>query len=528
MGLHRDRRSTVQNHFEALETREVLAADLRVAAGVVQNVFDSKLNADVVRMPIVIENRGDALYAGGTLGLYFSPNDTFGDDDEQFASMTIPRIAPGQRVTLRFDQREAKPVNPPAPGRGLFPNIYNVIAVVPPAEGEVNVADNADAGEGKVDVNYTFGNVNGRTRVPLTVTLNSGSTLTFTLDGPGVGELSNEQGQTIVTLSGTASKSTLLIKNTARTGTAAIGGIVVNGIMKAIRTERVGVSGFVQITGGVSAIALSGLFNSSLTITATQQATIFTRDVELNLGEVTNSIVRSDIPIRSMNLTRWLDTDGSADLLTAPLIGGLNVQRDFQPSLELFSAGSKNRSLNSASIGGTISGAWNLAAGLTDLKAGGTTPTFRATLRGSIECFDINGNLRGTLAFTTVSRLSVSGNIIGATILAGTTLGGDTLLGGTGESADFYSAGFIGQLIVRGGVFSSTIATGLVTTDGVLLNGDDAFATNGRSFIGSIEIRREITGSVFVTPNPPAKSKILLKQVNSATHPQFITSLPRA
>jgi len=512
--------------FERLESRELLSVDLAISAGPVTNLFNKGQKSDTVVMSVLVKNEGNQGYQGGTLDFFLSPDNVLAGDDVRFASVKIPQIPAGGSKIVKLDVKEPKPISPVAPAFPINPGNYTVIVQARTASGETNTANNISSASGTVSIDYRFGDYENVTRNPLTVQFPNGNELTFRLDGPGVGGLENVNGNVVVTVFPDSRTTQLFITSSGKNKLTNLGGINVQGLLKSIAATGIRLDGFLSVEGGISGISLGGMSNASITIAATSDAFTFTRDISMDLGDVANSVITSDIPIRSLNVNKWVDSDQSPDRISAPYIGGLKAGGNFQSSLNLTAGNENNKSLGSASISGSISGGWILNRGTGSIKAGAVASTFTGSIRGPVEYFDVNNNFSGTLAVGNLGRLYVGGNMTGARVLVGASLGADLLLGGSGANGDIFTVGIITKLEIRGSMNSSIIATGLRSTDSFLLNADDTFVT-GTSAIRSIIVRKGVSGnSVFVSPSMPTTAEISNKKVAIANNPLFRVALP--
>lgn len=513
--------------MEALEPRAMLAADLSLTSTNVSNFFDRRSSADRIQLNIAVTNVGTETYRNrGNVELFLSTDTTFDSDDARFATLAIPSVQVGQRRVLSVNVLEPKDVNPPSGRRALEAGTYNVIARISGLDG--NAANDTVVATGTVDINYDFGTGEGGVRVPLTVPLPDGTSITLRINGTGSGSVRNDDGRTIVTLNAGGSRSELLITSNARSGqSSTINGLEINSVIKRVIADRIVVNGNVNVTGGVGFFSIGGLTSGTLLWSGTNEGFFLFSSPVVALGTVRDAIVSADVPFNSFDVRSWVDTNGGGDLLSVPSIITFSSGGDFQPSVTLTSQNDRGQfSVEKVSVRGRVSGSWRLASGVRRLEFGSATPDYTGTIGGTVEFFSVTGNFEGLIAATQINRIFVGGNIRNGRILAGAQLGNDVLLGGTGSDADSYRASVITEITVRGSVTNSLIAAGIRSTDNQFLNSDDTFAT-GTSRIGRIQVYREVTNSFFVAPSFPTTVRVRFNNnLPTANNPAFVTTLP--
>ena len=513
--------------LEPLEPRALLAADLSISASNVSNFFDKATSADRIELSVAVTNVGDQTFrASGNVEFYLSTDGTFDSGDALFATLKLPSIILHDRKVLNLSVPEPKDVNPPDGRRALPAGSYTVIARLSGVD--ANPDNDVAAASGTVDVNYEFGTGEGGVRVSLTIPLPDGTNVTFRINGTGSGSVRNDNGRTIVTLNAGGAGSELFITTDAKAGqTSIINGLVINDVFDRIVADRIVVDGHVIINGGVSFFSIAGLTNGSLYYAATGFGFFLFQSTEFSLGAVRDSILSTDVPIRSLSVSGWVDTNGWGDLVSAPSAISITSAGDFQPSLALTSRNANDPySLSEADIAGKVSGSWRLASGSRRLQVGSVTPDFIASIGGAVNDFFVEGKVEGLFAAPTINHIFVGGDIRGGTILGGAQLGNDALPGGTGAAADSFAASTIADVTVRGSVINSVIAAGLSSTDNKFLNADDTFAT-GSSRIGQIVIYQDLVNSYFVAPSLPDTVRVRFETaLMTANNRAFVSLLP--
>jgi hypothetical protein len=182
-----------------------------------------------------------------------------------------------------------------------------------------------------------------------------GDTVTLTLKGGGTGlvYLGTTSAHTIiVVLNDTTEKSTLNIAVKRPNGTAGattLNGIGTNGApIASISAPTTDLSGTVTIGPATSA-------KGALTLT---------------FDQISEAQITSAMLLKSLTASEWLDIDGTADTLTAPLVGGITIKGapanvrlgifairgDFQADVNITQAGTASMALTTLSVAGVMDG----------------------------------------------------------------------------------------------------------------------------------------------------------------------------
>ncbi|GJQ29256.1 MAG: hypothetical protein HBSAPP03_11400 [Phycisphaerae bacterium] len=509
--------------FEPLEPRLALAADFVVTLGSVVNGFERKADAEMIRVTATIQNLGDVAARGGaSLEFYLSTNPEFDDNDALFEVRRLGRLPmPGQTTVVTLGVTEPTLVDPPAPYRAVDPGDYYVIArlVLDQPSQEPNRANNIADGDGTVNIAYEFGFLNGKNR-PFSWTQPDGSKVTLKFDGQGQGNLNRtDNGINMVVTS--ARVNTSLLISTTRRAPVRFSQIILPAGLDNLRAPNVTLTGLVSIQSIATNITLGGITRGSISITG------FARHITLSLGEVTDTVVTSTVPISSLGVKFWRNTDSAPDFVRAPYIERLTSGGDFAPSITASSSNSKGYGLEKVKIKGEVSGVWSVAGSSSLIDVGSTAASFRAGFLGIIDIFRTKNDMRGLLAGSLIEKIDIGRDLISAQILSGYSLGADLQIGGTGANADQFRNGIIDRLIIGGRMTNSIVAAGLVTSDAVLLNGDDGFVANPPGArIFRIDIRKGMQNSFVLAPTLPATARVGFGTIDITDDPRFITELP--
>lgn len=181
--------------LEPLESRLLLAADL---TGVIQSVvlIDPAVPTNNASAIVQVQNIGNQLVNQSQVGVYASLDTTLDSSDVLLGTTNTGQVNAGQskNVTVNF-----------AIPNSLNPVAYKMLAKVDNANA---IAENSEANNiaigGTINVAWKFGNVPGRSgNTTLTLRDADGTRVTFSLSGPGLGEVIRDGANWDVKVTGT-------------------------------------------------------------------------------------------------------------------------------------------------------------------------------------------------------------------------------------------------------------------------------------------------------------------------------------
>ena len=150
----------------------------------------------------------------------------------------------------------------------------------------------------------------------------TGDRVVVSLRGPGSGELlllGGTSGDPAgITLTGTTGASALSIA-----GDTTVGDITVNGSLRGLSARAADLIGNLSVSGSLGQLRLRNVGSGHAISIGAGGALAAT------LGAVSDTSITSAEPIRSLRVARWLDTDATADAISAPSIGTVNSLGDF-------------------------------------------------------------------------------------------------------------------------------------------------------------------------------------------------------
>jgi hypothetical protein len=241
------------------------------------------------------------------------------------------------------------------------------------------------------DVLGRFGTVAGRKNVAFSLRDADGTLVKFSLSGPGAGEVVSTDGGWDVNLTGTSASSGVTVATTkSRTpgddGKAAVRNVHADGSLQSLVGTAASLTGSLTVEGTLGRATLDALTGATIQIGGTPTATTGT---SLTFGVVKDSGLTSGMPIGTLRVKQWLNTDGAPDLIQAPRIATLSatgdtvkkLPGDFAANLVLSGLGETraSKTLGTATVKGALKpSVWDLHGGsagrLTLGGAVGTAP----------------------------------------------------------------------------------------------------------------------------------------------------------
>jgi len=236
----------------------------------------------------------------------------------------------------------------------------------------------------------------------------TGDIVTVKLRGGGTGEilLPGPTGDALtVKVSGTTSKSSLIIATKGRGARTEVGDIVVEGqALKALIGKTTDIAGDVTVYGTLGSLLLGDIAEGH---TITIGGTAYNKPAKMVLGRVQDTSLTSQTPIKSLTVTDWLDTDGQDDLIQAPWVGKVatkgiksnprkgvaGVAGDFEANVDLSGVGATKATLGSVKIAGDVDHvAWDVVGLLGKLAVRGTAHDSQVRTTGSIKAIALGAS----------------------------------------------------------------------------------------------------------------------------------------
>jgi hypothetical protein len=443
-------------------------------------------------IPLAITNSGNVPAVGKIDIKFYLSTDQVLDAATDYPLATLAgqslNLAAGKSgvFTARFT------VGPNAPA-----GTYYVLADIDPGGviDELNKANNLVVSSTTRELAWKFGAVGGRANVRLTVADAAGVLTTFSLTGPGWGQVLGGSGLAGVEVSNSTATSVMRITTPAGR-TTAVGGILLKGDLGELSAPTVALKGDLTAKLSLRKLTLGDVSGGHLLAVNTLGAyPAGDHTTAMAFGRVDEaSIDTHGIAIASLSAVEWVDADGTADRIVAPWLGKLTVTGraanakagvtasagDFQADLVLSGTNLPPRqaTLGSATVAGLADGAWDITGDAGAVRAGRTGGTWEFNvLTGTAASLDVAGDLAGSISAQSFGRIAASGGLLASiTALAAAPVGGmsiGTLTGGCVSNfsltvpagigtvtvvewldadapADVLHAGWIGQLTTTG------------------------------------------------------------------------------
>lgn len=507
--------------LEPLESRQLLAADLTFNVGTIGYKAAEFVPNNTVRVPVTVQNTGDAASAAGARVVFFLSSDTTldGGDVRLGGALTLPAIGAGQsnEQTFRFVRKFV--VDTASSAGRVAQGDYHVIAKLENAGSDTAEAASADL----VSYDYRFGNVDGRSNVTLIAIGDGGHRIQFRLTGPGTGMVRYENGGMTVETSGSRYASHLTISGmTTNTGTPTIERIDVRNSLGSLRVERANLTGAISFVGSFRNLFAENASDLAISVSGVQQI----KNIRLN--NVEDSSIVSNASIKNLIVNSWQDTDSATDRIAAPWMNQVRSTGDFGASLALPGVGAPTSpaptTLNFMNIGGALKGDVVVFGGVEQIAAASMDGS-RILVSGALRFLNIGGKVLGsTVAATSIRRVDIGNNVLSSHFAAGATFDqgvvGDVLEDFTDVS---WTGGTLRNVTIGGTTRASTFTAAVDPTNEVWLDGDDAFA--GAGTIRNIHLKGQLFNSKFVGTSLPVTVKIANANTPTAGDARFATTL---
>jgi hypothetical protein len=512
-------------------------------------------------LPVRVANDGDLASSGGRVLLVLSDDETFDDGDAVLGSANLPGIQPENFADINVN------ITVPA---AIPDGEYFVIAIADPDNDVAESDEDNNTESYAATVEFIFGEGGAGKGGGFNFTDDDGTNTTFKLTGGGTGELIFDDGFIDLLLNNTTPNSSLKIttKNSGQQGDdglITIRNIIVNGsnvgaaeartllagkggksvapadeatdaTLGKLIAKTTRLIGSLDAGSGLKSVDLAQADGAVMNIGPSADPT---ETLTLKLVQASNLTINSQMPIKSLTTTRWIDDDDTPDVLTAPSLGAMKITGnkslglagDFQADLVLTSAGDATLA---ATVSGTLSGAtWTVTGGAKSLKLANVDAA-ALSFTGSVGTVSAAAWTAGSLSASTVKSirttgafgadLTVTGNVasaLGGARFGGTLSGNWSLAGGAGA----ITAPSISNLNLRSSASITSISTGTLTDSRVFL-GVDAMLdtlptqagdfTNPAAVLGSLTVSG--TGQSFVRSlvAAPTINTVSLREVDTS------------
>jgi len=400
-----------------------------------QGEFDSVVLADVV-VPgdrgiawLVITNAGNTPVTG------WIDIDVYASADQVLSTVADTRLGSVQGTLLDLPAGEfgryAVPIAVPS---DLAAGAYFLLGDidVQDAVAEQNELNNVAATDTQVNVAWQFGTFGGRARVPLTVQDASGEQVTFSLWGPGSGQVVGGATFDEVVLDGTTSRSVLYVRTGSDVGTS-VNDITVHGVIGRVNATATDVRGDITVDGaggatnrGVTRWYLRDVADGSRIRLAGDRGDQLVFEAR-NVGHAELDFTGV---LRWLEVASWTDGEIKADEAWQLRI------TDGDLGADVVMTGSVAVSVTQAHVAGDITGGvWNVPGDISTVWVGGGI-TGDLIMSDDVTYLDVSGAVTGGLTiFGDAHHLVMRGDVDGSLDVRGDLHAIDlhqgTLAGGT-------------------------------------------------------------------------------------------------
>ncbi|MBI4002985.1 MAG: putative Ig domain-containing protein [Nitrospira defluvii] len=278
--------------LEPLEARVLLAADL---TGVIQSASLSNiaLPTDTATVGVQVQNQGNQRANATTqVAVYASPNNTFDAGDTLLGTANTAALNAGQSRNVSVNL-----TIPNSFTSGSYFLLSRVDATNVIAEGTAGEANNVTARSAPFEVAWKFGTVPGRSgNTTLTLRDADGTNVTFSLTGPGLGEVIRDGANWDMKVTGTTETSAVQITTNGNGGgnnRVTLNDIHVFGPLGSLTALYTDLTGTLAIDGPVKTL-IDGtrvIASGSIILSSVQGATVAVPSVDVLtiLNSVTNA-----------------------------------------------------------------------------------------------------------------------------------------------------------------------------------------------------------------------------------------------
>jgi hypothetical protein len=391
-----------------------------------------------VALDLLVYNlgEGNAVIPSNTVvELYLSGNS---DSDLLLTRVTLPAgtLSPesSRTLTARFTIPD-----------DLDTGEYQIIAVVDPEDRVSESNDDNNSDSQSVEIALIFGEAPNSAPLTLAVTDDDGTVTTLRLTGGGSGELVPGDGFYDLILRDTTPRSTLkistktsglegddglftirnlivgdnvLLQSGSRSAMAAVEpqDDAAEAALAKILAKTTRLIGMLDAPGGLAGIDLAQADGAVINIGAGDNPD---QTLTLKFVQLKNVTINSELAVKSLQTTRWIDDDDEPDLLAAPWVGSikstgnksLGIAGDFEADLTLAGPGPNGQALGATTIAGNLTGAtWTLEGSLKSLRATGEVSDTVIVADGALGSVWAASWSTGELSGTVLKTLSITGD----------------------------------------------------------------------------------------------------------------------
>lgn len=299
----------------------------------------------------------------------------------------------------------------------LGPGQYHFVTVVDAGNAvtnETSESDNTDVTDA-LTFAWNFGNV-GRSKAVTKITVEG---VTYTATGITSGQIIPGDGDEPNSIDFTpdASGKASLGAKAGKNAVATVKNIVGHGNAASINFAGFTLTGGVDIDGLLSSLTMGTVEGGGVVIVLDGVDASGKATFSFTAGNVRNTSISSSIPIKSLSVLDWDDTDATPDFITAPSIAALTSKGDFAADVNATSTAGK-ASLGNVSVTNVLASTIRSAGNISSITAGRIVNSL--ILAGAAP--EVNGLPTSPTAFisttATIDKVTAKGAASGASFVA--------------------------------------------------------------------------------------------------------------
>jgi len=402
-------------------TGSVIAPDGTVDLSV---AFTRELEAVIVpgkaqNATVVVTNNGNATFNDTvTIKLWASSTSTLANDAIELYStnaLLVLKDGKSKPVRMKVDLDQSVTVGD-----------YYIIAEVDPDDDvdESNENNNTATASAQTELAWKFGNLGNNKKTSLKITDDSGTLLTFSLNGDGIGNVSFDDSNNTydILVTGTNKNSTIAVKtkgglNAVRLGDITIGDPDDNTDTTSIKQFAASrgdlIGGDFRVAGTIEKIRMRNVSGGS----TLQIGGVLRDGVQVRFSRISDFVVTSSSGFKTFTAIDWRDLDGTTDKITAPWIGKLSIKGDkkqslignFAADLNLTGVGAGRYVADTVRIGGAVNNrTWDFTGNVKTFRVDSFSGT-DVDVNGYVDILNAGHWVGGSLNAHAIAKIRTSG-----------------------------------------------------------------------------------------------------------------------
>lgn len=461
---------------------------------------------DKASVSVVLTNAGDTKATGHVnVTLYASLDGTLDDND---VLLDTGSTLSNKAISIAGDGKTKTLTGKFTADTTLVPGTYFLIAGIDSTDITENLANNGVVTTDTFQSTQTFGAVGTRKNVKYSYADADGTTVAWSLAGPGTGTVTFLGGVASVVVDGATGKSKVVVTTKGGTGDGEnetdVNDFTVNGDVASIAGKGLNILNSLTVNGSVKTVTLEDVRGQTQDVAIAFNGSAV---VSLTADDIVDATITSSAPIKSLKFDGWDAVSFGTDTITAPWIGAISGVENLGARLTLSGANApRETALSSVKLGGGVLANWVIGGNVGTIDAkGSVVDGWVGNISGTLKTLKVGVDFLGDLAAEAITTFTVGGNVTGAFVLAGANFGADNTLGTVDDS---YAVGTIKVISIKGAVTTSIFAAGLnVLNSTTIGDADDALLDGGK--ISSITAKGAVDASSrFLAAALPRTAKL--------------------